>query len=83
MRPDDPLQAGTGTRLFFPTVPSGRMVSALTAAYSVVVLLVALAGTAFVFALPGDDDGGSSWSRWGNFAAIAIFLLAMVGLLLA
>ena len=58
------------------------MVTALTAVYSVVILLVALGGTAFVFALPNGEGVGSSWSRWGNYAAIAIFLLAMVGLLL-
>jgi hypothetical protein len=59
------------------------MAGILTTVYSVLILLVALAGTAFVFALPGGDGVQSSWSRWGNFAAIAIFLVAMVLLLVA
>lgn len=58
------------------------MVGTLTTVYSVLILLIALGGTAFVLANPIDGDDETTWARWGNVAAVAIFLVALVAAIL-
>lgn len=59
-----------------------RMSALLDALYSVLVVVVAVAGLAFVFVATGNngdesEDGG--WSRWALALVVAAFLTIMVG----
>lgn len=76
------MLAGVDPFLLYPPCERARMAAILNTVYSVLVLVVALGGTAYVFAHPVGEDGDSAWSRWGEFAAVAVFLLAMVATML-
>ena len=62
----------------------GGMSALLDTIYSVAVLLVAVAGMAYVFGVvdsgPGDSPG---WTRWVGIAVVGVFLAAMVWLTIA
>jgi hypothetical protein len=56
------------------------MATLLDIAYIVLVLLVAVAGTGFVFVTTG-GEGGRRWQRWLVVALVAVFLVVMGGAL--
>lgn len=58
------------------------MAGTLNLIYSLVVLLVAVAGVVFVFTQSGGEAGESKLSRWGELATVVVFLVTMVALLL-
>jgi hypothetical protein len=57
------------------------MAGLLNLVYSALVLLVAVAGVAFVFTTGSDDDGngGPQWVGWALALVVAAFLAVMVG----
>jgi len=58
------------------------MAGIINVVYSIAVLLLALAGVAFLVTLSEDGDRASRWSLWSNLLAVAVFLVAMVASLL-
>lgn len=59
------------------------MAGVLNVIYSLAVLALALGGVVFVLTRTGGPDGESRWSLFGDLAAVAVFLIAMVATLLA
>jgi hypothetical protein len=55
------------------------MSALLDTVYSVAVLLVAVAGMAYVFgAINVGEDDGPGWTRWVGVAVVGVFLTAMI-----
>ncbi|PSP61181.1 hypothetical protein BRC77_13595 [Halobacteriales archaeon QH_8_64_26] len=60
------------------------MSALLDTIYSVAVLLVAVAGMAYVFgAVDSGPDDGPGWTRWVGVAVVGVFLAAMIWLTIA
>ena len=57
------------------------MSALLDTVYSVAVLLVAVAGMAYVFGATDVGSGdGSNWTRWIGVVVVGVFLAAMIWL---
>ena len=60
------------------------MSALLDTVYSVAVLLVAVAGMAYVFGATDVESGdGPNWTRWIGVAVVGVFLAAMIWLTIA